>query len=142
VRVAGRPRGLQPGDGLVIQPAGAAPQHATHLIQRVALVAASGQRVLLDAAADLIDDAEAELDHVEGVQHADRAGQLGGQGCGVSAERVERGEADLRLPGLITGGEPARVHLPGAAGQPSRPPVAARHGQDQVLTFASCANRG
>jgi hypothetical protein len=31
-------------------------------------------------------------------RHPHRAGQLGGQGGGVSAERVERGEADLCLP--------------------------------------------
>jgi hypothetical protein len=83
------------------------------------------QGLLLDPAAHLIDHAEAELDHVEGVQHPHRGGQLAGQRCGVAAERIKSGEADLALPAAITFGEPAGVDLPGAAGQhleqPGRP---------------------
>jgi hypothetical protein len=43
-------------------------------IQRVVAVAAVAQLLLLDAAADLVDDLCAEPDDVEGVQDGDRVG--------------------------------------------------------------------
>ncbi len=50
----------------------AAAQQAADLVQRVVLVAAPAQGVLLDAAADLVDDLGAEPDDMERVEHRDR----------------------------------------------------------------------
>jgi hypothetical protein len=49
-------------------------QQAADLVERVVFVAASAEGVLLDAAADLIDDLGAEPHHMEGVQDCDRVG--------------------------------------------------------------------
>ena len=78
------------------------PEQSADLVERVVFVAAVAEGVLLDAAADLVDDLGAEPDHVEGVQHRDRVGQLVSDGVGVAAERVQRGL--LNLPG-----EPVRL---------------------------------
>ncbi len=51
---------------------------------------APSELLLLHAAADLVDDLGAELDHVEGVQHLHRVGQRVAQRVGVAAEPVER----------------------------------------------------
>jgi hypothetical protein len=45
------------------------------MLERVVFVPASAQSVLLDAAADFVDDLGAEPDHVKGVKHGDRVGQ-------------------------------------------------------------------
>jgi hypothetical protein len=50
----------------------AVPQQAADLVERVVLVAAPAELLLLHAAADLVDDLGAELDDVEGVQHLHR----------------------------------------------------------------------
>ena len=71
-------------------------QQPADLVERVVLVAAPAERLLLDAAADLVDDLGAELDDVEGVEDRDRVGQLVADGVGVAAERVERGVLDAR----------------------------------------------
>jgi hypothetical protein len=42
------------------------------LVERVVFVATPAERVLLDAAADFVDDLGAEPDHVGGIQHGDR----------------------------------------------------------------------
>ena len=55
---------------------GAVAEQPADPIQRVIGVAAVAQGVLLDPAADLVDDLGAELDDVEGVQDGDRVGQL------------------------------------------------------------------
>ena len=72
----------------------AASQQAADLVERVVLVPAPAQGVLLDPAADLVDDLGAELDDVEGVQHRDRVGQLVAHRVGVAAERVQGGVLD------------------------------------------------
>ena len=54
-------------------------------------MAAVAEGVLLDAAADLIDDLGAEPHHVEGVQHRDRVGEPVADRVGVAAERIQRG---------------------------------------------------
>ena len=71
-------------------------EQAADLVERVVLVAAVTEGVLLDAAADLVDDLGAEPDHVEGVEHGDRVGQLVADRVGVATERVQRGLLDLR----------------------------------------------
>ena len=64
------------------------------LVERVVLVAAPAQGVLLDAAADLVDDLGAEPHHVEGVEDGDRVGQLVADRVRVAAERVQGGLLD------------------------------------------------
>jgi hypothetical protein len=49
-------------------------QQAVDLVERVVLVTAVPEGVLLDAAANLVDDLGAEPDHMEGVQDRDRPG--------------------------------------------------------------------
>ena len=59
-------------------------QQAADLVERVVLVTAVPEGVLLDAAADLVDDLGAEPDHVEGVQDRDRVGQFVADRVGVA----------------------------------------------------------
>ena len=81
------------------------------LVERVVFVAAAAEGVLLDAAADLVDDLGAEPDHVEGVEDGDRVGQPVADRVRISAERVQRGllhavdePVGLGLqPGLVDG---------------------------------------
>jgi hypothetical protein len=58
--------------------------------------------LLLHAAPDLVDGVEAELHDVEGVEDADRAGQVGAQRGGVAAERVQRRDRDSRPPAGVS----------------------------------------
>jgi hypothetical protein len=51
-------------------------QGAPDAVERVAGAAAVPEGLLLHAAADLVDGVEAELHDVEGVEDADRVGQL------------------------------------------------------------------
>ena len=64
------------------------------LVERVVLVAAVAEGVLLDAAADLVDDLGAEPHDVERVEHRDRVGQPVADRVGVAPERVQRGGLD------------------------------------------------
>jgi hypothetical protein len=63
---------LQPGVLTFAQVLQAVPQQAADLVERVVLVAAAAELLLLHAAADLVDDLGAELDDVEGVQDLHR----------------------------------------------------------------------
>ena len=101
--VAGDQARVQFRDLLVGQVLAAAAQQTPDLVERVVLVTAPAQGVLLDAAADLVDDLGAELDDVEGVQHRDGVGQLVAQRVGVAAERVEGGVLDAGGEGLRSG---------------------------------------
>ena len=76
-------------------------EQAADLVQRVVLVATPVQGVLLDAAADLVDDLGAELDDVERVEHGDRVGQLVADRVGVATERVQGG---LVIPAVNSSG--------------------------------------
>ena len=87
-------------------------QQGADLVERVVLVAAVSQGVLLDAAADLVEDLGAELDDVERVQHRDRVWQLVADGVGIPAERVQRGVLHGRGEPLGLGGQPPRVGGP------------------------------
>jgi hypothetical protein len=78
-------------------------------------VAAAAELLLLDAAADFVDDLGAELDDVEGVQDLHRIGQAVAQGVGVAAERVERGGLDVRPELGLSCVEPGGVGRAGAA---------------------------
>ena len=51
-------------------------EQATDLVERIVLVASVAEGVLLDAAADLVDHLGGQPDHMEGIQHRDRVGQL------------------------------------------------------------------
>ena len=68
----------------------AAAQHPADAVERVPGAAAVPEGVLLDPAADLVHGVEAELHHVERVEHPHRGGQVGAQRGGVPAERVQR----------------------------------------------------
>ena len=92
------------------EPVGAAAQQPAGPEQRVVGEAAVPEGVLLDPAADLVDAGQAEFDDVEGVEHPDRVGQLGGQRGGVPAERVQRGGDDRGPPRLVPVGEPGAQH--------------------------------
>ena len=92
-------------------------EEAADLVERVVLVAAVAEGVLLDPAADFVDDLGAEPDHMEGVQHRDRVGQLVTDRVRVAAERVEGGVLDAgdeRRP--VLGLSASLVGGPGAAG--------------------------
>jgi hypothetical protein len=91
---AGGEAGVGLGILLVAQVVRTATEQAADPIQRVVLVPAVPEGVLLDAAADLVDDLSAELDDVERLQDGDRVGQLVAHLVGVAAERVERGLGD------------------------------------------------
>ncbi len=82
--------GVEAGDLAVGEVLGAVAQQAADPVERVVLVPAVADGVLLDAAADLVDDLGAEPDDVEGVQDGDRVGQLVADRVGVAAERVQR----------------------------------------------------
>jgi hypothetical protein len=62
--------------------------------------------------ADLVEDLDAELDDVEGVQDLHGVGQAVAQRLGVAAERVECGLGDLRPELGLLGIEPAGVGRP------------------------------
>jgi hypothetical protein len=75
-------------------------------------VAAVSGLVLLDPAADLVEGLVAQPDHVEGVEHPGRGGQLGAQRGGVAAERIQRGHRDPGPPVLLTiGGSDAPMFV-------------------------------
>jgi len=119
VHLPSRVAGLQAGGDLGLLTFGEVfdpmPEQPTDLVERVVFVAAVAEGVLLDAAADLVDDLGAEPDYVEGVEDGDRVGQLVSDGVGVAAERVQRCLLDvsgepLRLvvqPPLVGGSGPA-----------------------------------
>ena len=74
VRVAGVEAVADLGLLLVGQVFGSVAEQPADLVERVVLVAAPAEGVLLDAAADLIDDLGAEPHHMEGIQDCDRVG--------------------------------------------------------------------
>ena len=92
----------------------AAAQHAPNPVERVAGAAAVPEGVLLDPAADLVHGVEAELHHVEGVQDADRAREVGAQCGGVTAERVQRRHPHSGAPALVTTMQPRGEHCTAA----------------------------
>ena len=96
-------------------------EQAADFVERVVFVAAVTQRILLNAAADLVDDLGPEPDNVEGIQDADGVGQFVADRVGISAERVQRGL--LNLPG-----EPIRLALQPCLVGGARP---AHHGVEQ-----------
>lgn len=73
------------------------------------------QGVLLNAAADVVDDRRAQAHDMERVQNRDAVGQLVPDGVGVAPERVQRGVVDAgdELLGLLL--QPAGVGGPGPA---------------------------
>jgi hypothetical protein len=66
-------------------------EQPANLVERVVFVATPAEGVLLDAAADLVDDLGAEPDHVEGVQHRDRVREAVTDRVGIPAKRVQGG---------------------------------------------------
>ncbi len=88
-------------------------------------MATSTEGVLLDAAADLVDDLHPQRGDVKGIQHVRGVGQMRAQRVEVAAERVQRRDPDLLPPRLGSRGEPVAVHAAGAAlhdlEQPGRP---------------------
>ncbi len=71
----GEKSGLQPGVlafGQVLQ---AVPQQPADLVERVVRMTASAELLLLDTAADFVDELGAELDDVEGVEDLHCVGQ-------------------------------------------------------------------
>ena len=78
-------------------------------------VPASAQSVLLDAAADFVDDLGAEPDHVKGVKDGDRVGQPVMNGVRVSPKRIKRGLLHAVDEPVGLGFQPGLVDAAGAA---------------------------
>jgi len=75
-------------------------------------VTAVSEGVLLDPAADLVDDARAELDDVEGVQDGGGVLELVVDGVLVAVERVQGGDLNPAGEGLAAGLQPVPVGAP------------------------------
>lgn len=88
VRVAGVQAAGETGAAVVAEPFGAGEQGPADPVQRVAGEPAVAQRVLLDAAADLIDDLVGQPHDVERVHDDLRCVQPGDQRVVVAAVRV------------------------------------------------------
>ena len=98
-------------------------EEAADLVERVVLVPSVAEGVLLDAAADLVDDLGSEANDVEGVEDRDRVGQLVTDSVRIATERIQRGLFDgsgesvgLVLQPRLVGGSGAaddRVEEPG-----------------------------
>ena len=98
-------------------------EEAADLVKRVVFVASVADGVLLDAAADLVNDLRPEADDVEGVKDRDRVGQLVTDSVRIATERIQRGLFDgsgesvglVLQPRLVGGSRAAddRVEKPG-----------------------------
>ena len=98
-------------------------EQAADPVERVVLVAAVAEGVLLDAAPDLVDHLGSQPDHMEGIQHRDRVRQLITDRVRIATERIQCGFFDgggesvglVLQPGLVGGPGPAddRVEKPG-----------------------------
>jgi hypothetical protein len=69
-------------------------QQPTNLVERVVLVTSVAEGVLLDAAADLIDDLGPEADDMKGVEHRDRVAELVADRVRRATERIQGGLFD------------------------------------------------
>ncbi len=69
-------------------------QGAADPVERVILVTASLQRLLLDATTDFVERVAGELDYVERVEHRYSVGQLVADRVGVATEWVQGGMLD------------------------------------------------
>ena len=87
----------------------------TDLIEGVALASTVAQRVLLDAAAHLIEGIASELDDVEGIQDAGGVLELVINGVLVSLEGVQCRDLDTGAELLAALGQPVLVHGAGSA---------------------------
>lgn len=94
MRVADRQPGGEAGLLARCEVIGAVSEQSADLVERVVLETAVAERFLLDAAADLVHDLGAELNHMQSVEHGDRVGQLVADSVRVAAERVECGVFD------------------------------------------------
>src|SRR5699024_3461410 len=83
--------------------------------QRVALAAAAAKGLLPDPAANVIDRGTAELDDMEGVQHAGGVLELVIDRVLVSLERVQCRDPDPLTKRLAPPLQPVAVGLPGSA---------------------------
>jgi len=90
-------------------------EEAADLIERVVLVPASAQSVLLDAAADFVDDLGSEPDYVKGVKHRDRVGQPVMNGVRLSPKRIKRRLLHAVDEPVRLGFQPGLVDTAGAA---------------------------
>jgi hypothetical protein len=103
-------------------------EEAADLVERVVLVPSVAEGVLLDAAADLVDDLRSDANDVEGVEDRDRVGQLVTDSAPHSHGTDQRGLFDgggesvgLVLQPRLVGGSGAaddRVEKPGVEASP------------------------
>ena len=89
-------------------------QQLADAVQRVASAAAVAQRVLLEAAADLIHALVREPDHVPVIHDKRGVAQVDAHRCRVPPVRVECHDADTGQPRPIPARQPAG-HCPGGA---------------------------
>jgi len=99
--------------------------------------------LLLHPAAHVVDAAQAQPHHMEGIEHPGRGGQLGGQRPGIPAERVQGGGADPLAPLWFAVGELVGQHGPGVrsvipvANSVGCSPVAARNAVSSTPTAST-----
>lgn len=79
-------------------------------------------KILLDAAADLVDRGGAELDDVERVEHRDHVVEFVVEGFLIAGERLQRGDPHPVTELLAALTEPVSVCLRGPAGHQIEPP--------------------
>ena len=94
VGVAGLQAGLDPFDLAGGEPVGAGAECVADPVERVVFAAAVAELFLLDPAPGFLHRLQAELHHVEGVQHRDGVVELVTDRVAVATERVQGGGAD------------------------------------------------
>jgi hypothetical protein len=90
-------------------------EQAADLVERVVFVPSVAEGVLLDAAADLVEDLCPEANDVEGVEDRDRVGQLVTDSVRIATEWIQRGlfDSGAESVGLVV--QPRLVGGSGAA---------------------------
>ena len=98
--LAGGERGAQPGLLAVAEVLLTGAEDVPDAVERVVAAPAVTGRLLLDAAADVINDRSGELHDMERVEHGDGVLELVVDGVLVAVERVESGDLDAGVEGL------------------------------------------
>ena len=89
-------------------------------VERVLGMTTAAQRGLLNSAGDLVQRLPSELDDVERIKGRDGFGEVGVDGVGVAAERIQGDHGHPGAERLAAAGEPVPEHLPVRPGTRSR----------------------
>jgi hypothetical protein len=143
VRVTGLQSGVEAGALPLGEVFGAVPGQPADLVERVVLVPAVAEGVLLNAASDLVDDLGSEAHGVEGVEDGDRVGQFVADHVRIYPERVERGVFDAVPDRLMLACQPGRIRGAGSAGddieQPCPEPACSSRVRSSIAVRARSA---